>query len=609
MTQCKYKKTDGTQCKEETLPDSSKGYCIFHEELENKDVADCMKRFYDKIRKGETDFEGYILNSVNLSIEGIERIGNNDNEYIIFTNSTFFGNTIFDTVKFSGEIIYFSNAKFLGDVSFKDATFFGITDFDDNKISENISFNDTEFYELVSFNDTEFSKDASFEDAKFLNNVLFIKAKFLKFSNFKNATFSTYAASFHNVEFLGGVSFEFANFIGNAEFKYVIFSEEAIFSNAHFSRYVDFDSSTFLKDAFFINTKFSDAYFRHVKFYGNTYFYKSTFSIVADFTNSYFEKKGTFNKATINFSIFCDAELRHVFFDDVDLSRVLFTGAILEDTYLSNANFYDKTIWEEKEAKYGRKRCSICSQIVFFPSEYILKIENFLRNISPYLIKNKNLIKFVMILQNIINIPLIKPIKCIICGAKFTEKNMGKNEDYEKIQELMTRDYSGKAEDNKEYRNHRELYSKAEEVYRKIKLSLQNEGEYEFAGDFYYREMKMRRKKKFHDTKFGYWFFSHLYSKICGYGEKPIRVILAALLIILGYAFLYHHFQAITTELISQNIGFSEALYFSIVTFTTLGYGDYHPLPSYQHLATTEALIGAFMIALFVLVFGRKMLR
>ncbi|MBU7025782.1 MAG: two pore domain potassium channel family protein [Theionarchaea archaeon] len=54
---------------------------------------------------------------------------------------------------------------------------------------------------------------------------------------------------------------------------------------------------------------------------------------------------------------------------------------------------------------------------------------------------------------------------------------------------------------------------------------------------------------------------------------------------------------------------FGYCLYYSIVTFTTLGYGDIHPL-GYSHIiASVEALTGAFFIALFVVVFARKMMR
>jgi hypothetical protein len=62
------------------------------------------------------------------------------------------------------------------------------------------------------------------------------------------------------------------------------------------------------------------------------------------------------------------------------------------------------------------------------------------------------------------------------------------------------------------------------------------------------------------------------------------------------------------------NIGHSEkfiySIYFSFVTFTTLGLGDIKPLTHVGRiLICCEAVIGAFLIALFVVVFARKMMR
>ena len=53
-----------------------------------------------------------------------------------------------------------------------------------------------------------------------------------------------------------------------------------------------------------------------------------------------------------------------------------------------------------------------------------------------------------------------------------------------------------------------------------------------------------------------------------------------------------------------------DSLYFSFVTFTTLGLGDIRPLNDLgKFLICFEAAIGAFLIALFVVVFARKMMR
>lgn len=54
---------------------------------------------------------------------------------------------------------------------------------------------------------------------------------------------------------------------------------------------------------------------------------------------------------------------------------------------------------------------------------------------------------------------------------------------------------------------------------------------------------------------------------------------------------------------------FLKTLYFSVVTFTTLGYGDLVPVGPSRVIAAIEAFTGSFTLALFVVVFVKKMTR
>jgi hypothetical protein len=56
-------------------------------------------------------------------------------------------------------------------------------------------------------------------------------------------------------------------------------------------------------------------------------------------------------------------------------------------------------------------------------------------------------------------------------------------------------------------------------------------------------------------------------------------------------------------------MGFLDYEYFSVVTATTLGYGDYHPIGVGRAIASLEALFGMFMWAVFLTVFARKYMR
>ncbi len=95
-----------------------------------------------------------------------------------------------------------------------------------------------------------------------------------------------------------------------------------------------------------------------------------------------------------------------------------------------------------------------------------------------------------------------------------------------------------------------------------------------------------------------------------GYGEKPHRIIgfsLAYMILcaaIFGYLGIHHSsghfFQYSSNATAAENLGvFYDALYYSVVTFTTLGYGDFTPVGIGKMLAIMESYSGAFCISLF----------
>jgi len=139
----------------------------------------------------------------------------------------------------------------------------------------------------------------------------------------------------------------------------------------------------------------------------------------------------------------------------------------------------------------------------------------------------------------------------------------------------------------------------------------------------------MERKSLCHFNSLHGWLWSCFLNAIFGYGERPWRVIIISLIIILGFAFTFTSigignpelielgnsaFSKSNTDIISIGVikntvikKFVDCLYFSLITFTTLGYGDFRPLEGLGRiLAGSEAFIGAFMMALFVYTFARR---
>ncbi len=107
------------------------------------------------------------------------------------------------------------------------------------------------------------------------------------------------------------------------------------------------------------------------------------------------------------------------------------------------------------------------------------------------------------------------------------------------------------------------------------------------------------------------WLMDLAWGLISGYGTRPKRLIASGMSISVIYAVIYHLLGGpVGREGVAPT--FASALYFSFTTFATLGYGDisYGPdHPWLRLLSTSEAWVGAIMIALFVAVMARKILR
>ncbi|BCE00828.1 pentapeptide repeat-containing protein [Marinicellulosiphila megalodicopiae] len=189
-------------------------------------------------------------------------------------------------------------------------------------------------------------------------------------------------------------------------------------------------------------------------------------------------------------------------------------------------------------------------------------------------------------------------------GAKIENVNWGD----ELLQEKQARENPDRALD---------YFQQVVEICRGIRKEAENQGLFETAGYFFHKEMVYRR---YQIPKYT---FSRLVSKtvdvFCGYGEKPMRVVLFSVFFILlcaiGFSFVgvsYNgeNFQISMDQSIKENIKvFFGGIYFSVVTFTTLGYGDITPIGMVRSLAAFEAFIGSFTSALFVVVFVKKMTR
>lgn len=97
---------------------------------------------------------------------------------------------------------------------------------------------------------------------------------------------------------------------------------------------------------------------------------------------------------------------------------------------------------------------------------------------------------------------------------------------------------------------------------------------------------------------------------------RPWRLVIFAVLIIGGCTVFYASYGAVAPSALCQeqlsahDTEWGEAIHFSVVTFTTLGYGDLQPKPEgwFKFVADAEAVAGVLTMALFIVLMTRKYL-
>ena len=162
-----------------------------------------------------------------------------------------------------------------------------------------------------------------------------------------------------------------------------------------------------------------------------------------------------------------------------------------------------------------------------------------------------------------------------------------------------------------------DYFEQAEEIYRDLRKAAEREGLFTMSGECIRKELTMRRYQM---PKYSFKrFVSKTIDIFCGYGEAPMRVIGFSMGLILVCAILYlftglsydSHVHVFNREndFTTNLFLFFNCIYYSVVTFTTLGYGDFTPIGFSKAIAAIEAFTGSFTIALFVVVFVKKMTR
>jgi len=110
-------------------------------------------------------------------------------------------------------------------------------------------------------------------------------------------------------------------------------------------------------------------------------------------------------------------------------------------------------------------------------------------------------------------------------------------------------------------------------------------------------------------STFSSWFFGSLNRLIWGYGELPFRTFGIACAVLILSALCYYVSGTVLTGGFVQKIDLFESFYMSVITYTTVGYGDYLPMGWVRGVAAIEALSGVLLTPLFLIALTRHYLR
>lgn len=180
------------------------------------------------------------------------------------------------------------------------------------------------------------------------------------------------------------------------------------------------------------------------------------------------------------------------------------------------------------------------------------------------------------------------------------------------------------------YNQSNTTYFQKAEQFRILKENFRNNGQYEDEDAAYleFRRCESRarlydpspgKKKNFLTGILRYYFEKYLFDYVGHYATSPMRVLANAFIAVFVFAFLYYvitvYFPAIgyVASTLSPGLSFTQnfwnAVYFSAITFCTVGYGDYFPIGGLKFLAVLEGFSGIFLMSYFTVAFVRKILR
>lgn len=322
-------------------------------------------------------------------------------------------------------------------------------------------------------------EDYNFSRVFFPGPVCFYSQEFKEVANFSQAEFAD-SADFQSVKFAGSAVFESAKFSGNTLFYNAKFAGPADFGWAKFAGRASFLEAEFAGEARFVRAEFAKVtYFLGAKFAGPVGFGSAKFADRAIFRSINREREG---EQQIPFQ----ADFRGLELDPQE--RLQF-----QDLSLAQANF-SGTDMRRLEFRH----------VEWYPYNDLI-----VRKLTEWL-------------------PRLRTFGEWFPGRQAAYNEVLLNQQDPSLWRRLFRRQDLKPPSGEDY-------ARVEELYRGLKLSYTDAGDYKSVGDFHYGEMEMHRRASPWRRYFSWYSF---YWALSGYGERPLRALIWLLALLLGLSVL-----------------------------------------------------------------------